>query len=295
LRKQTRCDTPFSRDPKGSAWVLRNLRNNQTLLWCFILTLIGSPHAVAIELTPEQRVEIFNEAGRAFDRGANVRQHNSNEAIEAYRESAAKFQLLVDAGIRNGKLYYNLANAYLENGQLGKAILNYRRAEALLPGNGRIEHNLRYARSLRRNQIETAGKRAFLRTLFFWHFGTSLRARFLAGLFLYVAFWLMLIGRTMLCRFRWRYVLIPTLAIWLTLGVSVAVDMLGTSRNLEGVLITDDVVVRKGNGKGFEPQFKQQLHEGVEFTVLEQRRDWLYIELPDGKSGWIQMRQAELI
>jgi len=264
-------------------------------VWCLTIVLTGGTRAVAVELTPEQRVEILNEAGRASDRGANVRQLNSTEAFEAFAESAAKFQLLIDAGVRNGKLYYNLGNACLESGQLGRAILNYRRARELLPGDGRIEHNLRYARSLRRNQIETAGKRAFLHTLFFWHYGTSLRQRCLAGLLVYGGFWLMMIFRTLLPRFRWRYVLIPAWAVWVTLGISVAAEMLGQSRQLEGVIVVDDVVVRKGNGERFEPQFKQKLHEGVEFVVVEQRRDWLCIELPDGKTGWILTRQSELI
>jgi len=263
--------------------------------WCLPIVLMGGSRAAAVELTPEQQVEILNEAGRAFDRATNVRQLNSTEAFEAFKESAAKFQLLVDAGIRNGKLYYNLGNAYLESGRLGKGILNYRRARTLLPGDGRIEQNLRYARSLRRNQIETAGKRAFLHTLFFWHYGTSLRRRCLVGLLVYGAFWGMMIFRNFLRRFRWRYVLIPAFAVWVTLGISVATEMLGQSRNLEGVIVADDVVVRKGNGERFEPQFKQKLHEGVEFVVVEQRRDWLYIELPDGKTGWILTRQSELI
>jgi len=284
---------PRARRPCHTGSML--LRSHLVSACCLTIALALSSQASAVELTREQQVEILNEAGRAFDRGANVRQSNSAEAIEAFTESAAKFQLLADAGIRNGKLYYNLGNAYLESEHLGKAILNYRRAQELLPGDGRIENNLRYARSLRRDQIETAGKRAFLHTLFFWHYGTSLRIRFLTGLFVYVAFWLMLIYRTLFHRFRWRYVLIPALVIWVTLGISVAADMLGASRNLEGVIVADDVVVRKGNGERFEPQFKQQLHEGVEFTVIEQHGDWLYIELPDGKTGWIQTRQAELI
>jgi uncharacterized protein YgiM (DUF1202 family) len=83
--------------------------------------------------------------------------------------------------------------------------------------------------------------------------------------------------------------------IWLALGVSVAVQTWSDARTTEAVIIEDNVVVRKGNGEGFEPQFKQKLHEGVELVVLEQQRGWCHIELPDGKTGWVKSSQLERI
>ena len=59
--------------------------------------------------------------------------------------------------------------------------------------------------------------------------------------------------------------------------------------------MADEVIVRKGNSTSYEPQFNQPLYEGVEFTLIERRGDWLRIELPDGNSGWISADQAELI
>jgi len=258
-----------------------------------LLALLATPIAAA-DLNRQQRTELAEEAIRAFDRGAEVRGANSAEAEQTFREAAIKFQLLVDAGVLNGKLFYNLANACLESGQLGRAILNYRRAELLIPGDGRLEHNLQYARSLRVNQIETTGQRAFLQTLFFWHYGTSLRSRYLIGLFFYLAFWTIMIAGLWQPAFRRWYVLIPSLVLWLILGASVAINVMAPPRT-EGVILADEVIVRKGNGERFEPQFKQKLNQGVEFFLLEQHRDWWQIELPDGKTGWIRMDQAEII
>lgn len=258
------------------------------------LAAFAAVPAMAGELTRAQQTEILDEANRAFDRGAEVRGSNSADSTAAFREAADRFQLLVDSGVRNGKLYYNLGNACFESGQIGRAILNYRRAEKLIPGDGRLEHNLQYARSLRRNQIEVAGRRAFLQTLFFWHYNTSLRSRYHVGLALYLLFWLMVLARPYLPSFPWRFALVPMAALWLALGVSVGTDLLAPHR-AEGVVLTDNTVVRKGNGERFDPQFKQPLCEGVEFTLIEQRREWWCIELPDGKTGWIRADQAELI
>ena len=230
-----------------------------------------------------------------FDRGVERSRTDPAAAREIFSDAAERFQILIDGGIQNGKLYYNLANACLEAGQLGRAILNYRRAQRLLPGDGRIEHNLTYARSLRQDQIQATGQRAFLRTLFFWHYNTALRTRYVLAVALYLAFWLLLIARTFVPRLPWRYVLLPVLLIWLALGISVATQSLHESTEREGVLTASEVVVRKGNGRGFEPQFKQPLHEGAEFLIIEQRHDWLNIQLPDGKTGWIPESDAELI
>ena len=260
--------------------------------------LVGSSSAVAaVELSTRQRETLLDEARRAFDHGAEIRQSNSAEAGAAFREAAVKFQIIADSGVCNGRLYYNLANACLESGRIGRAIANYRRAQRLMPEDGRVEHNLSYARTLRRDQIEAGGGEAFLRTLFFWHYDTSLRLRFTLAAAVYVLFWLLMTTRTFVgrWRWRWRYVLVPVLAIWLVLGCSAAVGMYQQATAMEGVLTAEDVIVRKGNGEGFEPQFKQALHEGIEFRMLERRNDWLLIELPDGKSGWIRAGQAEII
>ena len=73
---------------------------------------------------------------------------------------------------------------------------------------------------------------------------------------------------------------------------SIGAHLSGAGTHRDGVVLTDDVVVRKGNSEGFEPQFLEPLHQGVEFRVLEQRTGWLSIELPDGKTGWIRADAA---
>lgn len=257
-------------------------------------TLVCAP-AYAESLALEQQVEILNQGLRAFDEGAALRQPNPSQAARHFQEAQAKFQLLVDSGVKNGKLYYNLGNACLESGQLGRAILNYRRAQELIPDDPRLAANLRYARSLRRTQIAESGEQAFWRTLFFWHFGSSTQYRFVLALVAYVALWSLLIARTFWPRLRWRYAVVPVLIACIMLGASVAVSLLQQQSSRGGVVMVDNVTVRKGNGEGFEPQFKEQLHEGVEFEVVESRADWLHIRLPDGQTGWIRGREAEMI
>ena len=251
--------------------------------------------ALADEPTRAEQVATFNEALRAFDHGNELRRSNPPEAARAFAEATDKFQRLTDSGIENGKLYYNLGNACLRSGHLGRAILNYRRAEKLTPNDGQLEANLNFARSLRKNQIPTSGEQAFVRTFFAWHYGVPIRYRYAIGLSVYILFWVLLFARMYFKSIRWGLAITPCLVVWLTLGCSVWYGELAQAKDLAGVITADEVIVRKGNGEGFEPQFEQTLNQGVEFSVVEQRKGWIHIRLPDNKTGWIRSRTAELV
>jgi tetratricopeptide (TPR) repeat protein len=242
----------------------------------------------------QQQVEVLNQALRAFDRGVELRAAKSDEAREQFAEAAVKFQMLVDAGIRNGRLYYDLANAHLLADHLGEAIANYRRAERLIPSDPRLQENLRYARTLCRNQIPLSGEQTFWKTLLFWHYRSALRSRIVTALVAYVLFWMALVGWVYWRRNGWWFLLAACLAVWLAAGASSLIELYHPPPRA-GVIVAENTIVRKGNGEGFEPQFREPLHPGVEFTVREQRDDWVQIELNDGKSGWIQISDADLL
>ncbi|UCE61742.1 MAG: tetratricopeptide repeat protein [Phycisphaerales bacterium] len=214
--------------------------------------------------------------------------------MAAFRQAHDMFQAVVDAGIDNEQLYYNLGNTHLRLGEIGEAIADYRRAERLGPNDQRLISNLRFARSLRSDHIEPTGKRTFLRTVFFWHYSWPPQTRKTAAMIGYALFWLLLAVRALLPRVRIGYPALVCLLLWVPLGLSVAIDLPSRTRSAEGVLVNNDVVVRKGNGESYDPQFRQPLHEGVEFRVIEQRGGWLRIELTDGSQGWVRVREVEL-
>ena len=246
------------------------------------------------EISRSQLILQLSNALESFDRGSALLNGAPDEALAAFRRAHDEFQAVVDAGIDNGRLYYNLGNTHLRLGEIGLAIADYRRAERLRPGDQRLIANLRFARSLTRDHIEPTGKQTFLRTVFFWHYSWPPQTRKTAAMIGYALFWLFLIVRALFPRVRIGYPALVCLLLWMTLGLSVAIDLPSQSGWAEGVLVTDDVVVRKGNGEGYDPQFRQPLHEGVEFKVIEQRGGWLRIELADGNQGWVRVREVEL-
>ncbi|MBN2564000.1 MAG: hypothetical protein JXQ75_24055 [Phycisphaerae bacterium] len=248
------------------------------------------------------RQAVLEQAFADFDQAVAMKDHAGPERQRLYRRALAGFESLLQGGLENGGLYYNVANTYLRLGNVGKAIVNYRRALRLMPGDERIRKNLQSARNLCRVRIPAPATSTFVKTLFFWHFGTSLTARTNVALVGYVLFWGLLLVRQIALRglpgFAWTIRAVA--AVTLILGASVAWDIATQQHLMEGVVIADEVVLRKGNGEYYEPQLEQTLSEGVEFRLIETRNDveetlWYQVELRDGKRGWLRADQADVI
>lgn len=257
--------------------------------------------AARLPLTEADRRAVLAQALKDFEAAAALKSHASADARRLYDAARTGFQSLIDSGIVNGRLYYNLANAQLRLGDVGRAIANYRRALRLIPGDVQAQKNLDFARKLCEVRFRKPASSAMIETLFFWHFSTSTAARTRAALAAYVLFWLLALAARMAPRrlpaVTWLIVAIGALA--LVIGASAAWDIAHSDARA-GVLIADDVTLRKGNGAYYEPQLEQSLPRGVEFDLIETRTDvdgnqWLHIRLPDDKDGWLPADQAELI
>ncbi|MHC4768727.1 MAG: tetratricopeptide repeat protein [Planctomycetota bacterium] len=253
------------------------------------------PDAALAELTDLQRTTILAEAQDAYERGVASLRPDPQAAREAFQTATERYKQLVDDGLANGRLHYNLANAYLQAGEPGRAILHYRAAEKLVPSDSRLRQNLDYARTLVRSRIAPSGGRALAGALLAWHERTTVRARYGVFTTAWVLFWALLAIHLVVPRPWWRWPAVALAVVWLASGISVSADVLIGGDQLEGVVLAEEVIVRKGNGEGFEPQFEEPLYQGVEFQLLEQRPGWLHIELANDKTGWIRSDQAGLL
>ena len=74
-----------------------------------------------------------------------------------FAEAAQQYEALIGLGYQDAAVYYNLGNAYMEDGDLGRAILNYLRAEELSPRDPDIMANLALARSRTVDQLQAEG------------------------------------------------------------------------------------------------------------------------------------------
>ena len=76
---------------------------------------------------------------------------------------------------------------------------------------------------------------------------------------------------------------------------SVALEYKTQANKVCGVITAKEVVARQGDGVNYPSSFKEPLHEGTEFDLLENRPGWFHIKLSDDSDGWIPDNSAELI
>ncbi len=218
----------------------------------------------------------------------------TNETM--YAEAAQQFEYLVEEeGIRNGDLFYTLGNSWFMAGDVGRAILNYRRAEAYLPRSADVQHNLSAALALRIDLIPEKEKHPLAAKLLGWHFKTSAALR--GGLFSFC--WLILWGAWFWARRspkkEARITMVAAGILSAVLLASLATEALMIHRTKPGVVVAREVLARKGDGERYTPAFQEPLHSGTEFLRLEIRKGWWHIRLADGQTCWIPAHAAETV
>ncbi len=263
-------------------------------------TVVGSflfmaAAAAAGELTGEEMSSLFHQGNEAFSRANaatddSVRERLYDKAILSYEK------IINDGGVRNARLYYNLANAYFLREDVGRAILNYRRAEKLDSANGDIKKNLAFARSRRMDKVKLKTEKRVLQTLFFWHYDFSIKTRFTLSCLFFAVVCVSLTVMVWLGRSA------PVTVIAVVSGIlticffgSVMFDAHTKAHKICGVITATEVVAHQADWQKSPASFKEPLHAGTEFDLLEQRPGWLHIKLADNSDGWLPDDAAEVI
>ena len=269
----------------GRFWFLMTLTG---LL--FVLLIFASGRSGAEELNARQ--QLLSEANGFFRRASQT--EDPAQAAGLYQQALIRFEKLVhEEGVRNGGLYYDLGNSYFQLHDLGRAILNYRRAQLYLPSDENLRQNLAAARRQQPDRLAPQPEVAVAKTILFWHYDLSARLRLWALVAANACFWAGL--GLQLYRRRRPFPWPVTLALALSVLLSASLLYEHFDRQRAGVLVAAETTARKGDGQAYAASFDAPLHAGVEFTLVERRGDWLYIELADGRRCWVEADSAELL
>lgn len=196
---------------------------------------------------------------------------------------AGSYQQLLDEGLESSAVLFNQGNAFMRADRPGEAIASYRQALRLNPRHPAIRANLEAA--LGETEQSEQPPDLFHR-VFFWQDALSYAEKF--------ALTTLLICLTAAAglAMRFRRHPVATRACWAagTLTILSLISTLHDWYHFEhvrhGVVITE-TLARKGNGASYEAAFNQPLGAGTEFTVREQRGDWLHVDLPDADGCWL--------
>lgn len=254
------------------------------------------PGSIQGALAPGEAEAVFREGNELFRQANEAATRDSQAAAGLYGKAILRFERLIrEGGIENGKLYYNIGNAYFRMNDLGRAILNYRRAQELIPHDANLVRNLAYARQLCTDKIEVSGRRRVAAIFLFWHYDLTARMKVVllgwgavlawvslgAGLFRPVPY------------LRWTAAGCGVVAGLML--VSLLVEARARESAVPGVVVAEEVVARKGDGLAYEPSFQEPLHAGAELTLVEERPGWRLVELEDGRRCWLPEKTVELV
>lgn len=282
-------------------------RINQNIYVHFLQILIFFPTLVflsgfypqtaeASNLDTEQVVDLYSQAKTLFRQADELAITAPDQAKNTYKKSAMRFERIIqEGGIRNGKLYYNLANVYFRLKDIGRAIVNYRRAEQYIPNDPNLKQNLRYAREKRLDEIEEKQGTKILKTLFFWHYDLSTKTRVIIFTFCFMLLWVVAAARIFIDKSFLGWCMTVSVMLCLPMAGSLVAEEFCLRKNRPGVIISHEVVARKGNSHTYEPSFKDPLHSGTEFTLIEDRGNWYHVELADSRTCWVSSKDVELV
>jgi len=244
------------------------------------------PETAPTPVAPLPRPEPAAQTGLVPEAEWSEALHRASEAYAAGRYAAAVklYQRLLDSGLDNGHVHYNLGNSLVRSGRLGQGIAAYLRAERLLPRDGDVRANLGYARQSTKDAIEPVAPSALVQTLFFWHYGLSAREVLLLTGLLNLLFWAGLIVRLFRRESEaLRWAVVGLLLVLLACGGSLLARTAWPTDL--AVAVAPEVKVRSGTVRDATVLF--ELHEGAEVELLGEDAGWLKIRLADGKRGWL--------
>jgi len=221
--------------------------------------------------------------------------YNGNALYEKgdYKAAIAEYEKILGTGYESGELYYNLGNSYFKDGQLGKAILNYRRAGRIIPRGRDLGSNCKHVLSLTKGAAPAEPKILPFRLM-------DAAGRYFTvnelTLFLSVLFFLFMgivLVHVYFRRVRAYFgLIIACLSVLFVTGAALTVN------EVEKIGKEAIIISKEANSK-FEP-FKRAtthftLHEGEAVTVLDSKDAWRKIKRPDGKTGWVNKGNLEII
>ncbi|MDE0008999.1 MAG: hypothetical protein OXS50_12045, partial [Gammaproteobacteria bacterium] len=208
---------------------------------------------------------------------------------QRFAEAQRHYRQLAHAHPAAPELLADWGNAAIGAGDIGTAVLAYRRALLLAPGHDRATRNLATLRSslpdwLPRPQTATA-----IDSLVFWRSLLSPSAQLLLGGVLFA------IGILLLSPWPGsaRAMRGGGAACVVLCAVVTALAILTPNPASQAVVTTVETTLHTADSRGAPALLPTPLPAGTELTILERREGWSRIALADGADGWVTAASIE--
>ena len=206
-----------------------------------------------------------------------------------FATAAAAFARVV-ANRPSAAVYTDLGNAALGAGDLGAAVLAYRRAMALDRDDGRARRNLAWVRSRLPAELRPASTSA-TETLFFFHAAWSRDRRLLVGAFAFAVAILVLVPWRGGRRRSLTPVAVIAGIVWATMTISLLIE----DRRTADAVVMQASELRTADSAVAPVARATPLPAGTELAIGERRGDWVRVRLAGTLSGWLPAGAVERV
>ena len=223
----------------------------------------------------------------------------ANEAysVGQYETALADYSKIEEGGYESYKLYYNMGNAWYKLGNMGKAILYYEKALKLNPAGEDAKNNLQIAKLRTLDKIDVLPE--FILTTWI----KDIRNMMSSNGWGYTAVGLFVVVCVLLLLFKFApttggrklsFVLACVVFLFFIFALLFAFN-LRSNANSEDYAV---VMVPVSNVKSAPNSTGNNLfilHEGSQVEILEEAGKWRRIEISDGRQGWLESKDIEVI
>jgi len=215
--------------------------------------------------------------------------------LEGQYEEARDMYLNILETHRSSAVYYNLGNTYYRMQDTASARLHYERAVLLAPGDENIEHNILFLKQFSRDNVGIEFKSAFIdqfksfafmQPVDYWMWA-SIACAFVC----FIAFGI----RLWMHSKRWIFGTVGALGLLGMLfctGLAFGQDYYYNTHDHAVIMVQEAEVM---NGAGPDARASFNLHAGTKVHLIKQEGDKWRIDLPNGRSGWMNSADFEII
>ena len=231
-----------------------------------------------------ENIQLWNKANDAYSMGQ-------------YESALAYWLQIEDSGEHSYKLYCNIGNAYYKTGSMGKAVLYYEKALKLNPAGEDAKINLQIAKLQTLDKIEVVPE--FILTTWI----KDIRNMMSSDSWAYVALGLFAVVALLMLLFKFAptvgqrkfsFVLACTVFLFAIFAVIFAANLRANANSEDQAIVMVPVsnVKSAPNATGNNLFI---LHEGSKVEILEEAGKWCRIEISDGRQGWMQKNDVDVI
>ncbi len=220
------------------------------------------------------------------------------KGLDAYHQNQydlaiQEFETILDNNWCSSELYYNLGNSFYRNSNISGAVWAYESCLKLSPTHEDATYNLKLANLKVKDRVDFPNPPIYLK----WYLG--IKESFAPSIWLNITLIILLLLSLITAIFRILSIVslnyIPGILITLFFcSLFFTLHSIWSENSVnQGIIYFPSIEVRSEPNTFSARLF--EVHEGLKVSVNQVSKDWVEIELLDGKSGWVMSHQIRLI